>query len=181
MKGHIIRFIVLIFLGVGTAIGGFIAGNSFAANTTSMNSQIRRLDTNFASLRSRQIELQREAAQGQTYRDYKQAWDARLKEYNTANKVVEILNAEASRAGINPPKVEPQSAGDSVFNLTTIGRLNDLLKWSAAIENRIDLLSIDDATISSQTDNLVSLRIRARVIGGLDNGKGTPIPTANTR
>jgi len=167
MKAHIIHFFILLLGAAGVCTAAILFGRIWGAETRFYSKETFNTRQALISFQAKQSTLNAQAERGTAFRDYRSKWEARSKDYNTSTKVVEILNAEASRANVNPPQFDETKSVGSALDLVTFGRLSDLVRWVSAVEQRIDLLTIEDIACSSQPDSTVLLHLRARVLGGL--------------
>ena len=182
MKRHLINFILLAIMEIGAIAAASVFGLRHQKQSRDMQKQVDFMRQAHNVFVADQQSLASQAAEGQAYRDYKTQWEARLREYDTPSEVLEILNAEASRAGVSAPRSNDTKGDDTVFDLTVFGRLNELVRWLAAAEARIDLLQVDELVLTSQVDASLSLTVRAHLLGGLLPKAGpTPPPTAPSR
>lgn len=180
MKRHIINFLLLAFIELGICGAALFFGLRFSTLSKSQQRQADLMRQAHSVFVADQNALSSQAAEGVTYREYKAQWEARMKEYDAPSKVLEILNAEASRAGVASPRLSETKGVANVFDMTTFGRLNELTRWLASAESRIDLLVIDEVVLTSQVDASLSLSIRSRLLGDLETKPAGPVAPAAT-
>lgn len=182
MKSHLINFVLLFILELGLAGAGIFMGIRFRDQSQGLQKQADIMRQAHNVFLSDENALAAQAAEGAAYREYKAQWEARIKEYDAPSKVLEVLNAEASRAGVSSPRLNDSKGVANAFDITAYGRLNDLTLWLAATESRIDLLIVDELVLSSQVDAALSLTVRARMVGDITvNPVEAPAPPAGAR
>lgn len=165
MKSHLLTFLLLAFFELCAVGGAVFAGVRWLTMAKQQQQQTSLMMAAYNAFVADQRQLAGQAAEGTAYREYRTQWEARLREYDTPSKVVEIMNAEASRAGVMPPRLNQTKSGPAAVDLSVVGRVNELNRWLTSVETRIDTLAIDELVLSSQMDTTLSMGIRGRVLG----------------